>query len=68
MFDASKSFDENIAAFLFECDAIDAECAKILSDNINIFIAHGSDRDARSSFNAKVKEALAALPKKETEA
>lgn len=68
MFDASKSFDENLAAFLSECEAIDAECAKILSDNINIFVSHGSDRDARSSFNAKVKEALAALPMKEVEA
>jgi hypothetical protein len=68
MFDASKSFDENLAAFLSECNIIDAECAKILSDSIDIFVFHGSDRDARGSFNAKVKEAMEALPEKEVEA
>lgn len=68
MFDANKSFDDNLSAFLAECVAIDADCAKILSDNISILRDHGADRDARSVFNAKVKEALASLPSKDAEA
>lgn len=62
MFDAQKSFDENIAAFKKACEELDAECAKILFDNIEILIAHGADRDARTRFNAKVNAALDALP------
>lgn len=62
MFDASKSFDENLAAFLAECATIDSECAKILADNVDILVEHGSDREARGKFNAKVKQALATLP------
>lgn len=62
MFDSNKSFDENLAAFLTEAAAIDAECAKILSDNIDILIANGPDRDARQVFNTKVKDALMASP------
>lgn len=46
MFDANKSFDDNLSAFLAECVAVDADCAKILSDNISILRDHGADRDA----------------------
>lgn len=68
MFDATKSFDENVATFLSECESIDAECAKILANNIGILIEHGSDRDARGEFNKKVKQELAALTAKAHEA
>lgn len=68
MFNASKSFHDNLVAFFAKCDTIDADCAKILSDNIDMFLIHGSGREARSKFNAKVKEALAALPAKDAEA
>ena len=62
MFDAKKSFDENLAIFRAACEELDAECAKILFDNIDVLITHGADRDARSRFNAQVKSALDALP------
>ena len=68
MFDATKSFDDNVAAFLVECVAIDPECAKILTDNIGILIEHGSDREARGEFNKKVKQELAALSAQAPEA
>lgn len=61
MFNAQKSFDENLAAFKTACEALDAECAKILFDNIDILIVHGADREARTQFNAKVNAALEAL-------
>lgn len=61
MFEAQKSFDENLVAFKTACEALDAECAKILFDNIDILITRGADRDARSQFNAKVNAALDAL-------
>lgn len=62
MFDAQKSFDENLATFKASCEELDVECAKILFDNIDILITHGADRDARSRFNAQVNAALSALP------
>ena len=62
MFDAQKSFDENLATFRSACEELDAECAKILFDNIDTLITHGADRDARSRFNARVNAALDALP------
>ena len=65
MFDSQKSFEENLAAFKAACEGIDADCAKILFDNITILIKHGSDRDARTLFNTEVKKALDALPAKE---
>jgi len=65
MFDAHKSFEDNLAAFKTTCEALDADCAKILFDNISLLIEHGSDREARTVFNGKVKAALDALPKGE---
>lgn len=62
MFDPSKSLDDNLLAFKAPCEEIDAECAKILFDNIEILRKHGPDRDARGTFNANVKKALGALP------
>lgn len=67
MFDPSKSLDENLLAFKAACEEIDADCAKILFDNIDILKKYGPDRDARGTFNAIVKKALAALPADEEE-
>jgi len=65
MFEAQKSFEENLEAFKAACEMIDADCAKILFDNIVILIKHGADRDARTLFNTAVKKALDALPAKD---
>jgi hypothetical protein len=65
MFNAQKSFEENLAAFRAACELIDTDCAKILFDNIAILIKNGADRDARTLFNTEVKKALDALPAKE---
>lgn len=65
MFDAQKSFEQNLAAFKAACEGIDADCAKILFNNIAILIKHGADRDARTLFNTEVKKALNALPAEE---
>ena len=62
MFDANKSFEDNLAVFRIECEKIDADCAKILFDNIDILKKRGADRDARGIFNVRVKQALEALP------
>lgn len=62
MFDAQESFEVNLAAFKAACEGIDADCAKILFDNIAILIKHGADRDARTQFNTSVNKALYALP------
>lgn len=62
MFDAQKSFEENLSVFKAACEEIDADCAKVLFNNIAILIKHGADRDARTLFNTNVKEALNALP------
>jgi hypothetical protein len=68
MFDANKSLDDNLATFRAECEKIDAECARILFDNIDMLKKYGAERDARSQFNAKVKTALEALPNPVTKA
>jgi len=62
MFDATKSLDDNLAAFRAECEKLDPDCAKILFDNIDMLKRHGADRKMLGAFNAKVKEALEALP------
>lgn len=65
MFDAQKSFADNLAAFEAACEGIDADCAKILFDNIGLLIENGAERDTRTVFNTKVKAALSALPLKD---
>lgn len=62
MFYPNKSLDENLVAFRVACDALDPECAGILFDNLATLRAAGSDRNARTEFNAAVKLALEALP------
>ncbi len=62
MFDPDNSLDENLVAFRAACDALDPECAGILFDNLAKLRAAGSDRNARTAFNASVKLALEALP------
>ena len=65
MFDPSKSLEENLLAFKAACESIDAACSDILFDNLDILKEHGSDRDARSTFNARVKKAVEGLPDEE---
>ena len=54
MFDPANSLDENLVVFRVVCDALDADCAKILFDNLETLRAAGSDRNARTAFNAAV--------------
>jgi hypothetical protein len=61
-FDLTKSFEENLTTFRAAAVAIDAECAKILFDNLEKLQATGDARTARAAFNKAVKEALDALP------
>jgi hypothetical protein len=61
-FDLSKSFEDNLATFRKAAEAIDADCAKILFDNLEKLQASGDARTARATFNKAVKDALDALP------
>jgi hypothetical protein len=69
-FDLNKTFDENTAEFRQHLEGIDAECAKILFDNLPTLLGDGNPTRAqanRSSFNEAVLENLKALlPKAET--
>ena len=62
MFDPSNSLEENLLIFRAACEMIDADCAKILFDNLDILKKHGADRQARSQFDARVKKSLEELP------
>ena len=61
-FDLTKSVDDNLATFRTEAEALDADCAKILFDNLAKLQAHGDQRAARTDFNKAVMIALNALP------
>ena len=68
MFDPSKSLEENLLAFKAACEKIDADCAKILFDNLDILKKYGADRQARFQFDARVKTALEGFPDDEAAA
>ncbi|WP_135212678.1 hypothetical protein [Vitreimonas flagellata] len=64
-FDPAVSFDDNLARFRAECEALDPECAKILFDNLATLMPEGDTdrtRQAVQEFNQAVLTALSALP------
>lgn len=64
-FDASKSFDENVAAYLDVLEVIDAQMAAILRENAALLaaIVRDGERDpsARGEFNSLIAAALDSL-------
>lgn len=65
VFDPAASFEDNLARFKAECEQLDAECAKILFDNLAALMPEGdADRTRQSvqEFNQVVLAALRALP------
>lgn len=60
-FNDSKSFDENVEAFLQSMESSDAEFGKILRDNIDCLKGAFDDstrRAARNRFNTNIVAAL----------
>ncbi len=60
-FELNNSFDDNLALFKAEAEAIDAECAKILFDNLSLLSAEGDNAPGRSAIGEFHKAVLAAL-------
>lgn len=64
-FDPASSFSENVARFREEAERIDAECARILFENLKLLMHDGEaarNRQALEEFNQGVLTALDALP------
>ncbi|MCA6111592.1 hypothetical protein [Bradyrhizobium cenepequi] len=64
-FDATLSFDENLALFRAEVEQLDPECARILFDNLASLIGDGDaarNRRAIEEFHRAVLVAVEALP------
>ena len=60
-FEQNLSFEENLDQFLTHTESLDADCAKILSDRIDILRAcstGGNYRAAVREFNQSVLEAV----------
>lgn len=69
-FDPTQSFEDNLQLFKTELEKLDADCAKILFDNIDILCREGDSTRLRSTtteFNRSVLQALATLPDKVTD-
>ena len=67
-FDSTKSFDDNLEAFLAHMEAEDTEMGKILRDNISKLKLANDDasrKRARADFNKSVTAALDDLLRKE---
>jgi len=65
-FDDTKSFENNLEAFLVHMEAEDAEMGKILRQNVDSLkngIDDSSRRKARSIFNPKILTELNELSK-----
>lgn len=64
-FDQALSFSDNLTRFREEAECIDADCARILFDNL-VLLARGGDttrtRQAVQEFNRAVLAALGNLP------
>lgn len=64
-FDPALSFSDNLARFRAEAEGIDAECARILFDNLTVLMRDGDatrTRQAVQEFNQAVLAALDGLP------
>ena len=64
-FDPGLSFADNLARFRLEAERIDADCARILFDNLALLERDGDATRARQAvqeFNRAVLAALDALP------
>lgn len=64
-FDPTASFDDNMAIFRAEADALDPECARILFDNLAVLSREGDaarSRQAIQEFHRAVLIAVEALP------
>lgn len=64
-FDPAASFDENLVAFRAEANGFDAECARVLFDNLAILSRDGDEarsRQAIQEFHRAVLAAVEALP------
>lgn len=60
-FELNDSFDDNLALFKPEVEAIDAECAKILFDNLILLSSEGDIAPSRAAIGEFHKAVLAAL-------
>jgi len=69
-FDQNLSFLDNLALFRKEAERIDADCARILFDNLQSLMRDEDGKDTRQAavkeFNEKVLAALDVLPKEPT--
>jgi AAA+ superfamily predicted ATPase len=64
-FDPTLSFSDNLARFRAEAERIDADCARILFDNLALLARDGdatSTRQAVQEFNRAVLTELDGLP------
>lgn len=64
-FDPALSFSDNLARFRAEAERVDADCARILFDNLALLARDGDatrTRQAVQEFNRAVLAALDGLP------
>lgn len=64
-FDPALSFSDNLARFRTEAERIDADCARILFENLALLVGGGGatgTREAVQMFNREVLAALDSLP------
>lgn len=67
-FNPSFSFLENLALFQAEAEHIDADCARILFDNLDLLLSDGDtnpNRPAVQKFNQAILAVLESLPESE---
>lgn len=64
-FDPALSFSDNLARFQAAAESIDADCARILFDNLGLLTRDGDatrTRQAVQEFNRAILDALDGLP------
>ena len=70
-FDPAETFEDHLQLFKNELERLDADCAKILFDNIDALCREGDftrNRSAITEFNQAVLQALDSLASKESNA
>lgn len=60
-FDLALSFSDNLARFRTEVERVDADCARILFDNLALLVRDGDAIHTRQSVQEFNKAVLAAL-------